>query len=241
MLVLFTDFGWRGPYLGQMKAVLLRQAPGVAIVDLMHDAPVWRPDAAGLLLEALLSHMPRRCVVLGVVDPGVGTARRALVARAGERWLVGPDNGLFAPLLSAPVARAWTLPVAADASASFHGRDVFAPAAAALAVGRMPAGVTSLPTWAGRDFSPERERILYADAFGNLMTGVRGDDAGDIAGVMVDRQWFPRARTFADVAQGERLCYENSSGLIELAVNQGRADALPGCTVGAPVRLTSNQ
>ena len=97
MILLFTDFGIAGPYVGQMKTELAERASGIPVVDLQHDAPAFRPVEAGQLLAALVPYAPPACVMLCVVDPGVGTDRRALVLRLGDRWLVGPDNGLFAP------------------------------------------------------------------------------------------------------------------------------------------------
>lgn len=97
MIVLFTDFGASGPYVGQMKAAIAVAAPGVPVIDLMHDAPAFRNKASAYLLAALLRELPDGAVVLGVVDPGVGHPdRRPAAARIGGRWFVGPDNGLFA-------------------------------------------------------------------------------------------------------------------------------------------------
>src|SRR5688572_23638495 len=95
MIALFTDFGVNGPYVGQMKAVLARAAPGVAVIDLLHDAPAFNPRASAYLLAALAREFAEGAVLLCVVDPGVGTTRRPLVARLDGRWFVGPDNGLF--------------------------------------------------------------------------------------------------------------------------------------------------
>lgn len=235
MLVLYTDFGWCGPYVGQMKTVLIRGAPGVAIIDLMHDAPVWKPQAAGRLLQALVSRIPPRSVVLGVVDPGVGTPRRGLVARGGDRWFVGPDNGLFAGVLTDADARAWSLELPEGASASFHGRDVFAPAAASLATGSMPRGVAPVEDWVGRGQSPEHRRVLYIDHYGNAMTGLSEADFGSARGLRVGGRDILRQRTFGDVRPGEALCYVNSIGLVEVAVNQGRAAEVLGIAPGDPV------
>src|SRR5512143_1221602 len=140
MILLFTDFGWTGPYVGQMKAVLAAAAPGVPVIDLMHDAPAFRPRPAGVLLAALLAEVPAGAVVLAVVDPGVGTARAPLAVSVDGRWLVGPDNGLFAPTLRCDrAAEAWEITWRpARLSASFHGRDLFAPIAASIAAGKLP-------------------------------------------------------------------------------------------------------
>jgi S-adenosylmethionine hydrolase len=235
MLVLYTDFGWQGPYVGQMKTALIRGAPGVAIIDLMHDAPVWDPQAAGRLLRALVARIPPRSVVLGVVDPGVGTPRRGLVARGGDRWFVGPDNGLFAEVLSDADARAWMLDLPPDASATFHGRDVFAPAAANLATGAMPRGVSPVDDWVGRGEAADCHRILYIDRYGNAMTGLSAAEFGDARAVRVGDLEIARQRTFADVRPGQPLSYVNSLGLVEIAVNQGSAADTLGIAPGDAV------
>lgn len=237
MLVLYTDFGWSGPYVGQMKTVLIRGAPGVPIIDLMHDAPVWRPDVGGQLLTALVQQIPVRSVVLGVVDPGVGTARDALIARGGDRWFVGPDNGLFAGVLAGSEARAWRLPVPAGASPSFHGRDVFAPAAASLATGTMPRGAQPVEGWVGKGAAPDRKRILYIDHFGNAMTGLEATDIAGCNGLCCAGREIPLRSTFGDVGDGAALCYVNSIGLVEIAVNRRRAAEVLGIAPGDAVAL----
>ena len=135
MIVLFTDFGLTGPYTGQMKAVLARNAPAVPVIDLFADAPAFQPYLSAYLLGAYCGAVPQGGVLLGVVDPGVGTDRLPLVVRADGRWYVGPDNGLFELVMRrAAVVEAWTIDWRPDRlSASFHGRDLFAPVAAKLA------------------------------------------------------------------------------------------------------------
>jgi len=238
MILLYTDFGRIGPYVGEMHAVLAGLAPGVAIVDLMHDAPRYDPGAAGVYLESLLDQLPRRCVIVAVVDPGVGSERRCVIARAGERWLVGPDNGLFAPCLSVSGARAWEIPVPDDASASFHGRDVFAPAGAHLATGVMPRSAIPIDDWVGREYEPERQRVIYVDAFGNCATGIKATSLGAHPGVRVAGRSVPFARTFSAVERGEPFWYVNSAGLVEVAINQGSAADALGIGVGTGVTLT---
>ena len=135
MIVLFTDFGVEGPYLGQVKAVLWQHAPMVPVIDLFADAPAQRPRESAYLLAAYAGAFPPGCVFLGVVDPGVGGERRAVAARVDGRWLVGPDNGLFELMLRrGDAAEQFVIaPPSAGVSASFHGRDVFAPIAGRLA------------------------------------------------------------------------------------------------------------
>src|SRR5271165_4542415 len=129
LIALFTDFGLAGPYTGQMKAVLLRDAPGIAVVDLFADAPAARPQPSAYLLAAYAAWFPAGTVFPCVVDPGVGGPRVPLIIEADGRWYVGPDNGLFELVLRrAAKARVWRItfePV--SLSASFHGRDLFAP------------------------------------------------------------------------------------------------------------------
>lgn len=235
MILIYTDFGWNGPYVGEMHSVLARLAPGVAIVDLMHDAPRYHPEAAGIYLESMLARLPRRCVIIGVVDPGVGSARRCMIARAGERWLVGPDNGLFAPSLASGEGRAWEIPVQRDASRSFHGRDVFAPAGAHLATGVMPRGAMPIEDWVGRGAPVDRDRIIYVDGFGNCVTGIPAHTISTSRRLLVAGQSLAFAATFSSVERGSAFWYENSSGLVEIAVNQGSAAERLGLSEDTPV------
>ncbi|HZD26702.1 MAG TPA: SAM-dependent chlorinase/fluorinase, partial [Alphaproteobacteria bacterium] len=136
MIVLFTDFGREGPYMGQMRAVLARRAPGVPVIDLIADVPAWDVRAGAYLLPAYAAEFPAGTVFLCVVDPGVGSARQPMALKADGRWYVGPDNGLFELVARrAAAARGWRIDWRPDRplSASFHGRDLFAPVAADLA------------------------------------------------------------------------------------------------------------
>lgn len=242
MIVLFTDFGVTGPYVGQMKAVLACRAPGVPVIDLLSDAPTFDPRAAAYLLAAYVAEFPAGTVFLGVVDPGVGGPRKAGVLRADGRWFVGPENGLFEIVArraqETPRWRELTIPES-GVSATFHGRDVFAPAAAALALGMVPDGrdrplaEMRRPAW-----PDDLEQVVYVDGFGNAMTGVRasrlsGDGVVEVAGLKVGR-----ARTFSDVAAGTAFFYENANGLLEIAVNCGRADERLGLKVGIPIKFS---
>jgi len=254
MILLYTDFGARGPYVGQMHAVLAAAAPGVAVIDLMHDAPAFAPVPAGYLLAALLDPLPAEAVILAVVDPGVGSARLPLVLRAGGRWFVGPDNGLLAPSWQrggaegqakgrAETHAAWRIDWRPPAlSASFHGRDLFAPVAAMLAQWAQP-GSAALPATPmprpiiGADGPPDLAEIIYIDAYGNALTGLRAAAVPPDAGLALGPHRFARARTFSAVAPGTAFTYENAHGLMEIAVNQGRADALDGVAIGARVAV----
>jgi len=245
MIVLFTDFGLSGPYTGQMKAVLARMAPGLPVIDLFADAPAFDPQLSAYLLAAYAPEFPADSVFLCVVDPGVGTDRRPLVVEADGRRFVGPDNGLFELLRRrAGSVRAWTIGWRPERlSASFHGRDLFAPVAASLAMGNPVALEPVAPSSLARpDWPDDLARIVYVDVYGNAMTGLRADRLPEDAVLRAGGRTVRRGRTFADVPVGEALWYANSSGLAEIAVNQGRADrdvrrGLGGLAVGMPVEL----
>ena len=156
MIVLFTDFGLAGPYIGQVNAVLAETAPGVPVIQLFADAPAARPKPAAYLLAAYAAWFAAGTVLLCVVDPGVGSARRGLIAEAAGRLYVGPDNGLFELVLRrAAKPRCWEIswrpPVL---SASFHGRDLFAPVAGRLAQGEPPSALASRAAPGGRPIGP---------------------------------------------------------------------------------------
>jgi hypothetical protein len=236
MMVLCTDFGLEGPYTGQVNAVLARAVPAVPVVDLFADLPPFRPQGAAYLLAAYGEIFVPGDVILAVVDPGVGGARAALALQADGRWYVGPDNGIFELVLRrARAARSWRIDWRPAAlSATFHGRDLFAPVAAALARGEAPPGPEALPTrYSGwPDDLPE---IVYVDRYGNAMTGMRaamlptGTEL-EVAGVRIRR-----ARTFSDVPRGGLLWYANANGLAEIAANGANAAATLGLAPGSPL------
>ena len=240
MIVLFTDFGLAGPYVGQMHAVLAQQAPAVRIIDLMHEAPRCDPRSSAYLLAALVPTLPVGSTFLGVVDPGVGSDRRPLILQAGESWFVGPDNGLFEIVLRRHANnRAWEITDLPERlSASFHGRDLFAPVAAKLANGAAPPGhEVDLDSIRTPDWPDDLDRIVYIDHFGNAITGRRATTVPPEANLYAGGFRCPRARTFSDQAPGEAFWYENSNGLVEIAVNQGRADQDLKLAVGAQVQI----
>jgi len=238
MIALFTDFGLEGPYTGQVKAVLAQEAPGVAVIDLFADAPFARPQPCAYLLAAYALWFPPGTVVLAVVDPGVGSARAAAVVEADGRVYVGPDNGLFELVLRrAQAARCWRLTWRPQTlSASFHGRDLFAPAAARLARGEPPAALAK-PAALGRypEWPDELPQVVYIDRFGNAMTGLRAASLPSRARLDAAGRRLRRARTFSAVAPGAAFWYENANGLAEIAVNGGSAAAVLGLAVGDPV------
>ncbi len=240
MFVLFTDFGLTGPYTGQMKAVLARRAPTVPAVDLFADAPAFEPQLAASLLAAYAGAFPPGDVFVCVVDPGVGTARAPVVLDADGRRFVGPDNGLFAHVLRrARTVRAWRIDWRPETlSATFHGRDLFAPVAAELAQNAPPPGPPIDPAALDRpDWPHDLPRIVYVDVYGNAMTGLRPTAVPAGSTLWLGDRPLPQARTFADVPPGQPLWYINANGLVEIAVNQGSAAAALSLGVGNPVRI----
>ncbi|MBK1666883.1 hypothetical protein CKO28_02350 [Rhodovibrio sodomensis] len=240
MILTVTDFGVAGPYLAQMHAAALTRAPDLPVLDLVADLPAFQPIRSAYLLAALAPAFPAGSTFCCVVDPGVGSDRRALIVQANRQWFVGPDNGLLAMVARRdPGARTWTLDWRPERlSASFHGRDLFMPATALLATGQP---VPSTPIDPGRIVGatapPDLAEVVYIDSYGNAMTGLRADTLPADAELLAGDRRIARARTFADVAPGRALWYANSSGLAEVAVNQGRADRDLGLNVGAPVTL----
>ncbi|MGD8576777.1 MAG: SAM-dependent chlorinase/fluorinase [Thiohalophilus sp.] len=239
MIVLFTDFGYRGPYVGQLKGVLATHAINVPVIDLMHDAPSFNPRSAAYLLAAIIEPFPAESVILAIVDPGVGHPdRRPLIVKADERWFVGPDNGLLNTVISfAREVSAWEITWRPEyLSDSFHGRDLFAPVAAQLALGQMPevkplAVESILPD----DWPSDLYEILYIDQYGNAMTGIRAGQITNDQIIKCNGHEFRYARTFSLSQSEQPFWYNNSAGLVELAVNSGSVTELLNLRLGQPL------
>ena len=249
MITLASDFG--SPYPAAMKGVLLAQSTA-QLVDIAHDFPRQNPRATSFWLREVLPYFPP-AVHLVVVDPGVGTDRRVLVVAAGEHRLVGPDNGVLIPvaekLAEDPTYYATT--PAAPESATFHGRDVFAPLAAEVHEAGLDAFVApdtfeQVSDVEQIDF-PEPElsdseatgTVLVVDDFGNSITNVPGSFLDGLFGasILVEGRETPVARTYAAVPPESRLVTVGSHGNVELAVNRGRGDESFGLEPGDTVYL----
>lgn len=241
MIVLFTDFGVAGPYIGQVDAVLHQTAPGVPVVQLFADAPRGQPKLSAYLLAAYAAWFPPGCVFLCVVDPGVGSDRKGLVVEADGKSYVGPDNGLFELVLRrahSPHALAitWRPP---SLSASFHGRDLFAPVAGRLARGEQPLTLARPVVPLGHpDWPDDLPQIVYVDHYGNALTGLRGDRVPPEARLVAGGHNLVHARTFSAVPEGAAFWYVNSNGLAEIAVNGGRADEVLGLALGSDTAIS---
>ena len=240
MIVLFTDFGPSGPYVGQLKAVLYGFNPGIPVIDLLADAPSFDPRASAYLLAAYAPDFPRTTVFLCVVDPGVGGPRAAIAVRIDGRWFVGPDNGLFNVVaMRGREVEWWDVAWRPQRlSATFHGRDVFAPVAARLARGEAPPGERrDAAARVDRTWPEDYHRIVYIDHFGNAITGVRAAAVRDDDRLRAGGRLLRKARTYAEVSVGEGFWYENANGLVEIAVNRGNASEQLGLRLGEPVAI----
>lgn len=244
IITLLTDFGSSDSYVAEVKAALLSYAPGATLVDVSHSVPLGDVRGGQYLLARTWGRFPVGTVHLAVVDPGVGTPRRALAAQASGHRFVGPDNGLLSILPDD--SRYVSIPVLRDASPTFHARDVFAPAAARLAAGARleelgpeVADRMSLPLPVARaEGGMLIGEVLHVDRFGSLISNVgcealvRGAHV-TVAGGAVG----PLRRTFGDVERGRLVAYCGSGGTVEIAVRDGNAAELLGAGVGAMVAV----
>lgn len=265
MITLASDFG--SPYPAAMKGVILQKSDA-RIVDVTHELPRQDVRAAAFWCRETLPHFPPAVHVV-VVDPGVGTDRDAIVIRVGEHVLIGPDNGVLRPVarqLTAQFSDKTTTDrenhieyfrynYTDPQSATFHGRDVFAPAAAVIhnhgtASLETLEAVTSVPATAvvqcelpsatiDADNTTATGEVLVVDDFGNVITNIPGSFLADRTGetVSVGTTTAEVTSTFADVDPGEPLLTVGSHGFVECDVNHGRGTEAFGLAVGDPVRI----
>lgn len=250
VVTLSTDFGTRDPYVGAMKGAILAVNPDVILTDLSHDLPPQDVRAGSYLLRHATSCFPPGTIHLAVVDPGVGSTRRGLVVDDGQHLWVGPDNGLFSHVLARPSARTFELTNPAlrrdVVSATFHGRDMFAPAAAHFSMGVDPseAGPSINDPVRLPDISCQQAsgglmgHIQHIDHFGNLVTSIGLQDlAGMESATIVVGQtrlagW---STTYADVGPGQPLALIGSGGMLEISIRDGNAARQLDLTRGTEV------
>jgi S-adenosylmethionine hydrolase len=248
IVTLTTDFGTADGYVGAVKGVVLAHAPDAVLVDIAHDIPRYDIAAGAFALAQAAPHFPAGTIHLVVVDPGVGGARRPVIVDSGSQLFVAPDNGVLG--LAVPQPRA-AYAITADAfsaekpSSTFHGRDLFAVAAGRLASGARP-GQAGPPVALAGELRLEGEhrgeggrlfaRVIHVDAFGNLITDLRGDKVPPDAVFRVRGLAIPAlSSTYENVAKGELLAYVGSGGTLEIAsrersaaddLDMGRGDAV---------------
>ncbi len=251
LIALLTDFGYRDAYVGVMKGVILSICPDARLVDLCHEVPPQDIAEASRVLIANASYFPEGTIFAAVVDPGVGTARAAVAALSNGRCYLAPDNGLLGFL---DVERAVRIEnkavVLQPTSRTFHGRDVFAPAAAHLArgvkldflgprIGRLrtldlPEPRTTRAGTAGV--------VVSVDRFGNLLTNIPAALAPEGASVRLGRRWIGGiVTTYASVKPGAVAALVSSSGALEIAVRNGDARSTTGADVGTPVLVAGDR
>lgn len=254
VVTITTDFGHQGPFVGVIKGVILKRFPQARIVDLTHEIVVHWPAEAGFWLARAFGYFPSGTVHLAVVDPGVGTSRNIIAVRAGGHYFVAPDNGLLAPVVTR-ARDALTVRVGASGlarlgvqrpSATFHGRDIFAPVAAELAAGRcrleeLGDTVSAIvPSWVDDPAVEARSVsgvVITIDHFGNLITNIDATllERFRLPLVHAGNHSFPLLRTYGDTRPGEYLALINSFGVLEIARAENSAAEGLGLSRGAPV------
>ncbi len=240
MIILFTDFGHDGLYVGQVKSVLHQHAPRVPQIDLLHDAPAYNVKASAHLLAAVAPQFPSDSVFLAIVDPGVGSARDAVMIAADDKWFVGPDNGLLSVIAArADKPKFWRIHWRPrKLSHTFHGRDLFAPIAALTAKGKFPRDrveeITSLRVRFG---AQDLTEVIYIDRYGNAMTGMRAKSLTFDNQLLVHGGRLRRATIFADVPGGTPFWYENCVGLAEIVISSGNAARELDLKIGDTIEL----
>ncbi len=253
-ITLLTDFGGSDPYVAVLKGVMIRIAPAATLIDITHGIAPQDVAAAAFCLGQAWRHFPPGTVHLAVVDPGVGGERRAIALEEGGSFFVGPDNGVFSAILTQAKGAAavaltnracWRTPTP---SPTFHGRDVFAPAAAWIATGlplsRLgdpvdPASLVRLaePAWTAEE-DVLTGSIQYMDGFGNLVTTIPGEAvAGGTWLVVWGKQAIPLGKTYGAVPAGGLLALTGSHGFVEIAASGGSARDFLRADRGMPVVL----
>jgi len=246
VITLLTDFGTTDAYVAELKGALLSAAPSATLVDVTHGIAPGDVRSAAYGLGRAWRQFPPGTVHLAVVDPGVGTRRAALALRAHGHAFVGPDNGIFTGVVRGAEVEVAELAVPDRASPTFHGRDVFAPAAAALSSGRalamlgtpfaaIPERLATREPWhEGKTLIGE---VIYVDRFGTLVTNFTPENLPGYASIDVEGVDVGRLhRTYGDVATGGLVAYLGSGGEIEIAVRDGSAARRLGIGVGGKIR-----
>ena len=243
VVTLLTDFGTADGYVGELKGVLCTAAPGVSLVDIAHDVSPQDVDGARLAVARYWRRFPVGTVHVVVVHPGVGSVRAALAVESEGRFLVGPDNGVLSPALLHPGASCVRLPVPPGVAPTFHGRDVFAPAAAALVSGAALESLGEPHADVVLRRTPEAQRrddgsiagiVITVDRFGNAITNLVAWRGGQVE---VAARQLPIVRTYADVEEGSAAALTGSSGLLEIVVRNGSAASRLGLHRGVEAVL----
>jgi len=234
MIAIFCDFGIKGPYLGQMMGQLYGADQPISPLVLMSDAPAYNVSASAHLLAGLIESLPEVAVFLCIVDPEVGSTRRPIAIECGGQWFVGPDNGLFSEVLKKdPSWQAYEIIGEPNQiAATFHGRDIFAPAARRIFKSNF------MHMREISEISPlkaplqDKFEVIYQDSYGNCWTAARADDVTEMNYLQWQLKDITHAPYFAAVPIGTPFWYINSSGFVEVAINQGNAQTDLGIKLG---------
>jgi hypothetical protein len=253
LVTLTTDFGLSDHYVGVMKGVILGICPRAQIVDISHKVKPFQIAEAAYLIAQAYREFPKKTVHVVVVDPGVGTSRRPILMEAAGQFFVAPDNGALAMVYAREKCKVRAISndkyFRQPVSATFHGRDIFAPVAAHVAAGERPSRMgriiedylrlgfekprrTGERTWTGQ--------VLHIDRFGNVVTSFRATDFPDLGNfslILGSHRVSMMARNYAQFGPGELFAIEGSSGYLEISVNQGSAAERIGCQSGAVVEM----
>lgn len=254
IVTLTTDFGSGSEYVAEMKGRLLHARQPLTLVDIAHDVPAHDIRAAAWLVGQACFAFPAGTLHLVVIDPGVGTSRRLVWARIGEQEFIAPDNGVLSwAIRRAGLREAREIAVPSNAAATFHGRDVIAPAAVRLIDGAAPESLGHAATNLEQLAWPEpREtphgiagEVIHVDAFGNLVTNLPAAFWPRLvaAGAMQIGQHAVTTlvRTYGDAPRSTPVALVGSQGFVEIAVVEGRADDWLAAGVGTPFRVTTQE
>ncbi len=252
IITLITDFGQESGFPGVMKGVILGICPEAQIVDLSHEIPAHDILEAQFLLERAVPYFPDGGIYVAVVDPGVGAARRPILVRDSRNLFVGPDNGIFTPWLDEAEVRVLQNPefFLPEISTTFHGRDIFSPAAAHIAAGAAPEKVGPVIENPVRKRIPPcviegeliKGEVVHVDSFGNLITNITAEILKNFPDPAVKLGEKPVARfvtSYGDVSPGEPLALIGSHGRLEIAICEGNASRRLSAGKGYPVVVKS--
>jgi len=249
VIALFTDYGWEDPYVAQLKGSILTIDPNARLIDLTHTVTPFNITEGAYLLDQSAQEFPAGTIFVAVVDPQVGTDRDPVLIQTGkDKFYVGPDNGLFTNIIDREgFSKAWKLDKPAffrsgTASHTFHGRDIFGPVAAYLASGTAPEKLGTPLTAKSLTLLPVKDpslaggvisvQVMHIDRYGNVILNLHSDGdlapklkEGNLVKISVGKENYsaPLVKTYDDVAKGRLILLYSSSGLLEIAMNQGSA------------------
>ncbi len=255
IVTLLTDFGTQDGYVGAMKGVLLDGFPNVTVVDISHEIEPFNVRQGAFALLNYAAYFPENTIHIVVVDPGVGTSRRGLVIRAGDYWFIGPDNGVFSFIVRSDTFQAYTLREKefADVSSTFHGRDIFAPAATRLLLGQAPQEFAEPAADLTSFYDPYVEvsaneyllTVIHTDHFGNIIFNFTIPDwkkIGSPSNIKIRLKsgfLYGIKNTFGDAREGQIMALWDSSGFLQISRNRGNAAEVLKMQVGDHVMFST--